>query len=77
MPRIYAVTIKGKKSVPLGLLCPECGGKLYAGWLCATTNVDEPGYCEKCDYVGYRHGGFDADVQGMLDAFLAQGKEAQ
>jgi len=60
--QVETVVIKGIESVSIGLLCPECDGKLYVSFESMKTGQNEPGYCDKCDYRGFRHGGFDIDA---------------
>ena len=60
MPKVKFVDVRGKQSVPVGVLCPKCeGGRLYASVESMMSAKDEPGYCDKCDYIGNQHGGFD------------------
>ena len=60
MPRVKFVDVRGKQSVPIGVLCPKCkDGRLYASVESMRIAKDEPGYCDKCDYEGHEHGGFD------------------
>lgn len=74
MSRVDVVIIKGIESVPIGLLCPECDGKLYATLQSTKTGANEPGYCDKCDYVGWKHGGFDIPI---VEEFLRSLPEVQ
>lgn len=79
MPRIEPVIIKGKMSLPLNLRCPEtgCDGTLYISAHAVETGENVPGYCNKCDYEGFRHGGFSGCLEQTVAAFLEhiQGEE--
>lgn len=64
--------VKSKKSIPLGLRCPEpeCEGQLWVSVRSLRDAKDVTGYCDICEYSGHEHGGFLPDVDAMIQAFL-------
>ena len=72
MSKVKTAVVKGIKSVALGLKCPECSdGELFVSpkSLDAGTQ-DEPGFCDSCDYSGFRFGGFAKSVTDLFGEFF-------
>ena len=76
MAKIPIEIIKGVEAIPIGLLCPECDGKLYASMENVRRAANLPAFCDSCNYTGFKHGGFDGPtVEQYLNALGGGGIE--